>query len=55
MKTNADGSVDVYVGPKAPAGLETNWISTMGKGPYLWLHLYWPILLKQAVLNRSGR
>jgi hypothetical protein len=28
MKKNADGSVDIYFGPKAPAGQETNWIYT---------------------------
>lgn len=25
---NADGSVDLYIGPKAPAGQDTNWIPT---------------------------
>jgi hypothetical protein len=25
---NADGSVDVYFGPQAPAGKESNWIPT---------------------------
>jgi hypothetical protein len=42
MKVNADGSVDLYFGPKAPSGLESNWIPTMGKEPYLWLRLYGP-------------
>ena len=28
MKKNADGSVDIYFGPKAPAGKESNWIPT---------------------------
>jgi hypothetical protein len=42
MKVNADGSVDLYVGPNAPAGLEANWLPTMGKEPYLWLRLYGP-------------
>jgi hypothetical protein len=42
MKVNANGSVDLYVGPNAPAGLESNWIPTMGKEPYLWLRLYAP-------------
>jgi hypothetical protein len=42
MKVNADGSVDLYFGPKAPAGLESNWIPTMNKEPYLWLRLYSP-------------
>jgi hypothetical protein len=42
MKVNTDGSVDVYFGPKAPAGLESNWIPTMGKKPFVWLRLYGP-------------
>ena len=42
MKMNADGSVDLYVGPDAPPGLEANWIPTMGKEPYHWLRLYGP-------------
>jgi hypothetical protein len=40
MKMNADGSVDLYVSPDAPAELESNWIPTMGKEPYLWFRLY---------------
>ena len=28
VKKNPDGSVDLYIGPKAPAGQETNWIPT---------------------------
>ena len=27
-QTNADGSVEVYFGPKAPAGKEANWVPT---------------------------
>jgi hypothetical protein len=50
MKINADGSVDLYVGPNAPAGLESNWIPTMGKEPYLWLRLYAP---DEAFWNKS--
>jgi hypothetical protein len=42
MKANADGSVDLYFGPNAPASLESNWIPTMGKEPYVWLRLYGP-------------
>ncbi|HXK23438.1 MAG TPA: DUF1214 domain-containing protein [Myxococcota bacterium] len=42
MRMNGDGSVDLYFGPKAPAGLESNWIPTMGKEPYVWLRLYAP-------------
>jgi hypothetical protein len=42
MKANSDGSVDLYFGPNAPVGLESNWIPTMGKEPYVWLRLYAP-------------
>jgi hypothetical protein len=28
MHRNADGSVDVYFGPEAPSGQETNWVPT---------------------------
>lgn len=28
VKKNADGSTDVYFGPKAPAGKESNWVPT---------------------------
>lgn len=43
MKTNADGSVDLYFGPKAPAGLASNWIETIpGKGYYPMFRFYTP-------------
>ncbi|OEF22655.1 DUF1254 domain-containing protein [Vibrio rumoiensis] len=42
MKLNEDGSVDLYFGPEAPKGLESNWIPTEGKRPYLWLRFYGP-------------
>ena len=28
LQQNADGSIDVYFGPQAPAGQESNWVST---------------------------
>jgi len=28
MQKNADGSIDVHFGPKAPAGKEANWVPT---------------------------
>ena len=44
VKTNADGSVDVYFGPKAPAGMENNWVQTLpGKGWFTLLRLYGPL------------
>ena len=43
MKRNADGSVDIYFGPKAPAGKETNWIYTaMGKAFFPAMRFYDP-------------
>jgi hypothetical protein len=41
---NADGSVDVYFGPKAPAGKEKNWIATVpGKGWFPIFRFYGPL------------
>ena len=43
VTVNADGSVDLYFGPKAPAGKEANWIQTVpGKGWFCLLRLYSP-------------
>ena len=40
---NADGSVDIYFGPQAPAGKEKNWIKTVpGKGWFPYLRFYSP-------------
>ncbi len=44
LLANADGSVDVYFGPKAPAGKENNWVQTIpGKGWNTLLRLYGPL------------
>jgi hypothetical protein len=41
VKENADGSIDIYFGPKAPPGKESNWIQTVpGKGWFTILRLY---------------
>ena len=29
MKKNPDGSIPIFVGPKAPNGMENNWIKTI--------------------------
>jgi len=43
MQKNADGSVDVYFGPKAPAGKEGNWVPTDPIGRFeLLFRLYGP-------------
>ena len=44
LVANADGSVDLWFGPKAPAGKEANWIQTVpGKGWFAILRLYGPL------------
>ncbi len=44
VQQNADGSTDVYFGPKAPEGKESNWIQTVpGKGYSVILRLYGPL------------
>lgn len=41
MQMNEDGSYDVYFGPKAPEGKESNWIPT-GENFFLLFRLYGP-------------
>lgn len=44
LLVNPDGSIDVYFGPKPPAGEEKNWIQTApGKGWNTILRLYGPL------------
>ena len=43
MAKNADGSIDLYFGPEAPAGQEANWVKTVpGKGWFGIFRLYGP-------------
>jgi len=50
---NADGSTDLYLGPKAPKGKEGNWLATVpGKGYFAILRLYGPT---EAALNKSWK
>jgi len=34
LEKNADGSVDIYFGPRAPAGKESNWVPTNTEGGF---------------------
>jgi hypothetical protein len=53
LKVNPDGSVDVYFGPKAPAGEENNWVQTLpGKGWNTILRLYGPL---ESWFNKTWR
>ena len=50
---NADGSTDIYLGPKAPKGKEANWIATVpGRGYFAVLRLYSPTM---AALERRWK
>jgi hypothetical protein len=50
---NADGSVDIFFGPKAPEGRESNWIQTVpDRGWFTILRLYSPL---HAFFDRSWK
>lgn len=43
LQANADGSVDLYFGPEAPEGKESNWVKTLpGKGWFAYFRAYSP-------------
>jgi hypothetical protein len=43
LKSNADGSIDLYFGPKAPAGMASNWIQTLpGRAWFPYFRWYGP-------------
>ena len=51
LKRNPDGSVDIYCGPKAPKGFESNWIPTVpGRNWFSYLRLDEPT---QPYFDRS--
>jgi hypothetical protein len=53
LKTNADGSVDVYFGPKAPPGEENNWVQTIpGESWNTLFRLYGPL---EPFYNKTWR
>jgi hypothetical protein len=53
LKTNADGSIDLYFGPRAPAGRESNWTETVpGKGFYPMFRFYTP---KEGVFDGTWK
>ena len=50
---NADGSTDIYLGPKAPEGKQGNWLATVpGKGYFAILRLYSPT---EAAINKTWK
>jgi hypothetical protein len=53
LQVNGNGSVDIYFGPKAPAGKENNWIQTVpGKGWSVLFRLYGPL---ESWFNKTWR
>jgi hypothetical protein len=53
LRKNADGSVDIYIGPKPPAGKESNWVYTQsGQKWFPWFRLYGP---EKAVFDKSWK
>jgi hypothetical protein len=53
LQKNADGSIDLYFGPRAPAGKESNWVQTIpGEAWFTILRLYGPL---EAWFNKSWR
>jgi hypothetical protein len=42
LVVNDDGSIEVYIGPSAPEGLEPNWIPTGGRDFWLIVRFYGP-------------
>jgi hypothetical protein len=50
---NADGSTDLYLGPQAPAGKQSNWLATVtGRGYFAILRLYGPT---ETAINKSWK
>ena len=53
LRKNADGSVDVYIGSKPPAGQESNWLYTpAGEKWFPWFRVYGP---EMAISDKSWR
>jgi len=44
LQKNQDGSIDLYFGPKAPDGKESNWIQTNpGESFFMYMRFYGPL------------
>jgi hypothetical protein len=53
VKKNADGSYDIYFGPKPPQGKESNWLETVpGKSWFTILRMYGPL---EPWINKTWR
>ena len=53
LRKNADGSVEIYIGPKPPAGQEANWLYTpAGEKWFPWFRVYGP---EKAIMDKSWK
>ncbi|MCS3894316.1 hypothetical protein M2171_003449 [Bradyrhizobium japonicum USDA 38] len=53
LRKNADGTVDIYFGPKPPAGQAANWLYTQpGEKWFPWFRVYGP---EKAIFDKSWR
>ena len=53
LRKNADGTVDIYFGPKQPAGQESNWLYTQpGQKWFPWFRVYGP---EKAIFDKSWK
>ena len=53
LRKNADGTVDIYFGPKPPAGQEPNWLYTQpGQKWFPWFRVYGP---EKAIFDKSWK
>lgn len=55
LKTNADGSIDLYIQNEKPAGRESNWLPAPADEFALMLRLYWPNDSKPSILDGSWK
>ena len=48
LKKSPDGSIDIYFAPKAPKGMEGNWLQTIpGKSWFIALRMYGPLVIQK--------
>jgi hypothetical protein len=53
LQKNVDGSVDIFFGPKAPKGKESNWVPTSADGRFeVLFRFYGP---KKALFDKTWR
>jgi hypothetical protein len=54
LTKNADGSVDAYFGPQAPAGKEANWVPTKSGGGFEVLFRFYDPVARCSLVGWRG-